>query len=161
MCAFLPGSDSNLSHELNLNPSLSCLDLSLRLGQSGECWQGVSLLALQQTSSRLEAQCTQPLELYGKLYQQKKKKKRKTSSEIVLWPHSGQAGLKPKPSPSFFPPFIISASCLLPILPKQRGRLCSWMLSKGDIFGVSYQHFESQAYIWQMVYIHSTCMHAC
>lgn len=41
ICAFLPGSGSNLSHGLNLNPSLSCLDMSLRLGQSGECWQGV------------------------------------------------------------------------------------------------------------------------
>lgn len=63
----------------------------------------------------------------------------KISSEIVGLPHSGQAGLKPKPTPSFPPPFIISASCLLPILPKQRGRLCTWTLDKGEVFGVGYQ----------------------
>lgn len=38
--AFLPGSDSNLRLRLNLSPGLSCLDMSVRLGQSGECWQG-------------------------------------------------------------------------------------------------------------------------
>lgn len=37
MYAFLLGSDSNISHKLNL--SSSCLNTSLRLGQSAQCWQ--------------------------------------------------------------------------------------------------------------------------
>lgn len=37
--AFLPGSDSNPRLRLNLSLGLSCLDMSVRLGQSGECWQ--------------------------------------------------------------------------------------------------------------------------
>ena len=76
----------------------------------------MSLLALQQTSSGLEMECKQPLEPLEKLDQNK---------NLIRLPHSGQAGLKLIPIPSFPLPLIISASCLLRILPKQRGRLCT------------------------------------
>ena len=121
MC--LPRSHGNLSHGLDLIPSLRDLDLSSRLGWSG----GMSLLALWQTSSGLEVACKQPLEPEGKLDQKK---------NLVQPLHSGQAGLKPKPTPSFPLPLIVSASCLPPILPKQSGRLCTWTLDEGEVLGV-------------------------
>lgn len=57
------------------------------------------------------------------------------SSEILLLPYMGQTDLKLNPHAAFPPPFIISASRLLPMLPSQRGRLCTWTVVKGGEFG--------------------------
>lgn len=134
MCTFLPGSDSNISCRLNLSPDLSCLDISLRLGRSGECWQGVCHFWHFNKPHLVQKYSTNSHWNLKKNYWKQKSLQRLYGCHIL-----GRQASNPNPHPASLYPFIMFTSCLLPILPKQRGRLCTWTVDDGEVFGVSYQ----------------------
>lgn len=133
ICAFLPGSDGNISHRLNLSLSLSCLDISPELGQSEECWQGAChCWHFSKPHLDWRRSTNSHWNFKGNFI----KSKDLFSDCMVATFWTGR--LQTQTHTQLSLPFIISASCLMPILPKQRGRLCTWIVDKGEVFGVSY-----------------------